>query len=129
MYYREAVGAFVVYDLTEPKTFDAVPKWKQDLDTHLNFGDYQLPVLLLGNKVDIYESEIDTEAMDKFCKDNGFMGWLKTSAKTGENVNEAVAQLITEILKNEIPQQEVRGNVTVTDANDGNDSTTKSGCC
>ena len=128
MYYREAVVAFVVYDLTEPKTFDAVPKWKQDLDSRLNFGDYQLPVVLLGNKVDIYESEIDKEAMDKFCQENGFVGWLKTSAKTGENVNEAVARLITEILKNEVPQQEVRGNVTVTDANDG-DLAKKSSCC
>lgn len=32
VYYREAVGAFVVFDVTRPATFDAVIKWKHDLD-------------------------------------------------------------------------------------------------
>ena len=128
MYYREAVGAFVVYDLTEPKTFDAVPKWKQDLDTHLSFEDYKLPVVLLANKVDIYENEIDKEAMDAFCKENGFVGWLQTSAKTGVNVKEAVGRLVTEVLKNEIPQQEAKGNVDVTESQPDNLSK-KPGCC
>ena len=126
MYYREAVGAFVVYDLTEPKTFEAVPKWKQDLDNHLNFGEYQLPVLLLANKVDIYDKDIDADAMDNFCKENGFIGWMKTSAKTGENVEDAVKKLVTNVLKNEIPQ-EVKGNVTVTAQQEN--TAKKSSCC
>ena len=33
VYYREAVGAFVVFDVTKPSTFEAINKWKTDLDT------------------------------------------------------------------------------------------------
>nr|XP_053633154.1 uncharacterized protein LOC128689093 [Cherax quadricarinatus] len=33
VYYKEAVGAFVVFDVTRAQTFDAVTKWKTDLDT------------------------------------------------------------------------------------------------
>lgn len=33
VYYKEAVGAFIVFDVTRSATFDAVIKWKQDLDS------------------------------------------------------------------------------------------------
>lgn len=33
VYYREAVGALVVFDVTRASTFDAVLKWKDDLDS------------------------------------------------------------------------------------------------
>ncbi|XP_028323068.1 ras-related protein Rab-32-like [Gouania willdenowi] len=33
VYYREAVGAMVVFDVTRASTFDAVLKWKNDLDS------------------------------------------------------------------------------------------------
>ncbi|XDV18602.1 hypothetical protein PO909_024260 [Leuciscus waleckii] len=33
VYYREAVGALVVFDMTRASTFQAVLKWKKDLDS------------------------------------------------------------------------------------------------
>jgi Ras-related protein Rab-32 len=32
VYYKEAVGAFVVFDVTRGNTFEAVKKWKNDID-------------------------------------------------------------------------------------------------
>ena len=32
VYYKEAVGAFIVFDVTRVNTFDAVQKWKKDID-------------------------------------------------------------------------------------------------
>ncbi|ETE57049.1 Ras-related protein Rab-38, partial [Ophiophagus hannah] len=53
VYYREAVGAFVVFDVTRPATFEAVTKWKQDLDTKLTLPNGQVvPTVLLANKCD-----------------------------------------------------------------------------
>jgi Ras-related protein Rab-32 len=37
VYYKEAVGAFVVFDVTRTATFDAVSKWKQDLDSKVKY--------------------------------------------------------------------------------------------
>ncbi len=32
VYYKEAVGAFIVFDVTRLSTFEAVAKWKSDID-------------------------------------------------------------------------------------------------
>ena len=39
VYYKEAVGAFVVFDVTRMETFAAVEKWKNDLDTKVLLPD------------------------------------------------------------------------------------------
>jgi GTPase SAR1 family protein len=55
LYYRGAVGAFAVYDVTKPNTFENISRWKQDIDTNvqlpLEWGGGAIPVLLLANKV------------------------------------------------------------------------------
>lgn len=52
VYYKEAVGAFVVFDVTRVATFDAVLKWKQDLDSKVQLPDgSSIPCVLLANKV------------------------------------------------------------------------------
>ncbi len=38
VYYREAVGAFVVFDVTRVATFEAVQKWKNDIDSKVGPG-------------------------------------------------------------------------------------------
>ena len=52
VYYKEAVGCILVFDVTRPASFEAVQKWKLDLDTKVqapNGG--KIPCVLLGNKV------------------------------------------------------------------------------
>lgn len=52
VYYKEAVGAFIVFDVTRQATFDAVKKWKQDLDSKVQLPDGStIPCMLLANKV------------------------------------------------------------------------------
>lgn len=52
VYYKEAVGAFIVFDVTRASTFDAVVKWKQDLDSKVQMADGSpIPCVLLANKV------------------------------------------------------------------------------
>ena len=38
VYYKEAVGAFIVFDVTRSSTFESVAKWKQDLDVLFVFA-------------------------------------------------------------------------------------------
>lgn len=52
VYYKEAVGAFIVFDVTRSATFDAVIKWKQDLDSKVQLPNGSpIPCILLANKV------------------------------------------------------------------------------
>ena len=52
VYYKEAVGAFIVFDVTRASTFEAVQKWKNDLDSKVQLADGSaIPTVLLANKV------------------------------------------------------------------------------
>ena len=49
VYYKEAVGAFIVFDITRIDSFEAIIKWKNDLDTKVLLPDGRpIPCVLLG---------------------------------------------------------------------------------
>ncbi|XP_008573122.1 PREDICTED: ras-related protein Rab-32-like [Galeopterus variegatus] len=100
VYYKEAVGAFVVFDVSRGSTFEAVLKWKSDLDSkvHLPNGS-PIPAVLLANKCDQKkDSAQNLPQMDQFCKEHGFTGWFETSAKDNINIDEAARFLVENIL-------------------------------
>ena len=49
-YYRGAKGAFVVYDVTKPESFENSEKWVDEL---IKFGEKDLIIYLIGNKIDL----------------------------------------------------------------------------
>jgi Ras-related protein Rab-32 len=56
VYYKEAVGCFIVFDVTRGSTFEAVSKWKTDLDNKVQLPDGNpVPCVLLANKVSSIE--------------------------------------------------------------------------
>jgi len=125
VYYKDAVGAFLVFDVTRSDSFHAVEKWKVDLDSKVLLPDGRpIPCVLLGNKSDVDASmhvvkESDVEA---FHKDKGFAGCFLTSAKEGTNVEEAANFLVRKIIDNEkwrSHQQRTNGH----DVRDGGAST------
>ncbi|XP_049597971.1 ras-related protein Rab-38 [Syngnathus scovelli] len=100
VYYREAVGALVVFDSTRASTFDAVLKWKDDLDSKVTLSHGKpVPAVLLANKAD--QASCLQPRLDAFCRDNGFVGWFQTSAKENSNIEEAAHCLVEHILDNE----------------------------
>uniref|UniRef100_A0A3P8URI9 Ras-related protein Rab n=3 Tax=Pleuronectoidei TaxID=30942 RepID=A0A3P8URI9_CYNSE len=103
VYYKEAVGAFVVFDVTRVSTFEAVSKWKHDLDSKVKLANGSpIPSVLLANKCDQKkDNSNNTTLMDNFCKETGFLGWFETSAKDNINVDEAARFLVENILAND----------------------------
>lgn len=83
VYYKEAMGAFVVFDMTRKATLEAASEWKRDLDTKVRLpGGSPIHVVLLANKCDMTEGNRELlSLMDNFCKEEGFLGWFETSAK------------------------------------------------
>nr|XP_017225383.1 PREDICTED: beta-glucosidase 4-like [Daucus carota subsp. sativus] len=49
-YYREAVRAMVVYDMTKRLSFDHIPGWLDELRVH---ADKNIVIMLIGNKSDV----------------------------------------------------------------------------
>lgn len=137
VYYKEAVGAFIVFDLTRASTFDAVAKWKNDLDNKVQLPDGRLiPCVLLANKCDQPKEGLmsNTSTIDTFCKEKQFAGWFETSAKENINIDEAARFLVTQVLNNDraMKSEDVtdRDKITLEEKKQAQkQSTQKEGCC
>jgi len=132
VYYKEAVGAMVVFDVTRAGTFDAVQKWKNDIDCKVTLppDDRPIPVVLLANKIDLQKEGFHKtpQQMDKYCEENGFIGWFETSAKDNVHIDKAAKFLVSKILENDVSHIKQNNENLVkpvsTDA-----PKEKSGCC
>ena len=49
-YYRGALGAMMVYDITKRKTFENLIHWLSQLQ---QFSDKNMVIMLVGNKLDL----------------------------------------------------------------------------
>ena len=94
LYLEGANGALVIYDSTKKSSFEKLYDWIQDFKDAR--GDE--PMLLIGNKSDLSDNILieDSEAME--LAQNYSMEFISTSAKTGENVEEAFLRVIKTIL-------------------------------
>ncbi|XP_014053531.1 ras-related protein Rab-32 [Salmo salar] len=101
VYYKEAMGAFVVFDTTKMETLEAASQWKHDLDSKVRLASGSpVPAVLLANKCDQTEGNKELfSLMDNYCKEKGFLGWFETSAKDNLNVDEAGAFLMENMLR------------------------------
>lgn len=95
-YYRGAVGAMLVYDITKRQTFDHVPRWLEELRNH---ADNNIVIMLVGNKCDLDNLRaVPTEDAKEFAQKEGLF-FLETSAMEATNVETAFLTVLTEIFK------------------------------
>ncbi|GFO00856.1 ras-related protein rab-32b [Plakobranchus ocellatus] len=99
VYYKYAIAAIIVFDLSRPATFDSVLKWLEDVNSKVMLANEDpVPVMLLANKCDIDDISVEVEKMNTFCKEKNFIGWYQTSAKTGLNIDDCMHFLVEYIL-------------------------------
>ena len=93
---RGAAGYFLVVDGLRKSTLDVALSIQQRVEDEIG----KLPFLLLANKAD---ERPQWEIEDPVWNDLRQRGWtiLETSAKTGQGVEEAFAQLAASLLKGE----------------------------
>ncbi|MQL81494.1 hypothetical protein Taro_013951 [Colocasia esculenta] len=93
-YYRGALGAMLVYDITKRQTFDHIPRWLEELRGH---ADKNLVIMLIGNKSDLEDQRVvPTEDAKEFAQKEGLF-FLETSALQATNVDTAFTTVLTEI--------------------------------
>eukprot|EP00731_Ephydatia_muelleri_P029653 Em0021g176a len=93
-YYRGAVGAIIVYDMTAVSSFASVQTWLKDLrDT----CSPSVVILLVGNKSDLKdEKAVPTEDARLFAEKHQLL-FMETSALDTTNVDEAFSKLLSQI--------------------------------
>lgn len=100
VYYKYAIAAVIVFDLSRPVTFEAVKKWRQDLNSKVSLSNGDpIPALLLGNKCDLPGLKISREELDQYAHENNYIGWFETSAQDDINIDKAMKLLITKVLE------------------------------
>lgn len=95
-YYRGALGALLVYDITRRSSYESVGRWLVELR---EFGGEDMVVILVGNKCDLGESrEVEEEEGKEFAETEGLC-FMETSALKNLNVEQVFLQMITKILE------------------------------
>lgn len=106
LFYKGAASIIVVYDVTNEESFQNVPHWLSNFINHAKVND--IPVLIIGNKIDLLDNNKDpinedqqNELIEKLRNNSEFnfdYSSIRTSAKTGENVNEGILQFTRKIV-------------------------------
>ena len=96
-YYRGALGAMLVYDVTRRHTFEHAARWVDELRAH---ADKSIVVMLIGNKADLAAGRaVAADEAAAFAEEQGLF-FSEASALSGENVERAFLRLLEEIHAN-----------------------------
>ena len=104
-HYRGAVGAILMYDVTEKKSFDQIPKWLKDAREK---ADPSVQILLIrkilteANKCDITnknprEREVNETEAKEFAAKNELLYAGETSAMMNINIHRCIEELAKKI--------------------------------
>ena len=95
-YYRGAIGALLVYDITRRETFENCEKWLRELRAN---ADPSIVAMLVGNKCDLrHLKAVDVEDAKDFAEDNN-LAFIETSALDATNVDLAFETTMIEVYR------------------------------
>ena len=97
-FYQGSKGAIIIYSLEDNQlgkdSFKHISNWHNDIKKFCG----KIPIILLGNKVDLIDKNILEESkVLKLTRKREFLGHYITSALTGEGVVEAFQAIINEL--------------------------------
>lgn len=96
-FFRDAVGAFLVYDVHCRESFENLQRWMRLLR---EYGHPYMLLSLLGNKIDIPDGDdrVTTKEAAAFAAAHS-MDFMETSATTGAGVETAFRRLILSVAR------------------------------
>ncbi|XP_074557215.1 ras-related protein RABA2a-like [Curcuma longa] len=93
-YYRGALGAVLVYDVTKSTTFENISRWLKELRDH---ADSNIVIMLVGNKTDMNQQRaVASEDAHSYAEKEG-LSFMETSALDATNVEQAFQMILAEI--------------------------------
>jgi len=107
-YYRGAMCVLIVYDITDPATFDHIDYWMQQIKKH---GDEQALVVLTGNKLDLLERRKVPFEDGRAWAEKYHVPFFECSAKSGETVEQVFVKLLELVVnqryRNSLPTAQI----------------------
>ena len=96
-FFRNAQGVMVVYDVTNSETYDNLKFWMQSIKNNMSPDMGEIPIIIVGNKIDCEDREVNAKEAESFWKEQGYP-YFETSAKTGENIDETIKYLVKKVI-------------------------------
>lgn len=101
-YYRGAVGALLVYDVTDRNSFNHVPMWLKEVEEN---AEKDCLIMLVGNKMDLNDQRtVFVRDGRSFARKNG-LAFIETSALDATGVDTAFQRILQEIYKTQTKKQ------------------------
>jgi small GTP-binding protein len=95
IYYRDADGAVLTYDITDKDSFSRVRVWLRELQQVVGDG---ISIIVVGNKCDLErERKVSKKEADDWCSEHNAQHVL-ASAKLNIRVTDAYQQLVAKIV-------------------------------
>ena len=88
-YFKGLDGTFVVFDVSDKRSFKMVPNWLEQIEKHKTKDPI---VFLVGNKIDLSERTVSYDEAKQFADENN-LEYFETSAKEGTGVNEVFEKM------------------------------------
>ena len=132
-HYRAAVGALLVFDLTDRETFECLDHWLTELRE--NCSEF-CQIALVANKVDLVNEdpnkrEVSIEEIRKFAEYNNLRFIGETSAKEDINIKETFETLLQAVHmeQRELNEQKKIDAMRIGSKTIYDDSVNKGSCC
>ena len=93
-YYKGSKGCFIVYDISNEKSFEDVERWYEET---MKFSDKNISIILIGNKSDLEDKRKITIEMGKQKAANLKCPFFETSALSNYQIDLAFSVLAEEV--------------------------------
>jgi small GTP-binding protein len=95
MYYRSAMAAIIVFDLTNHESFEQVPAWISELQANVG----SIVIAICGNKSDCGESRVIDQENARALAESARTLYCETSAKTGKGIEYLFQTVVMRLLE------------------------------
>ncbi|MFX1309323.1 MAG: GTP-binding protein [Promethearchaeota archaeon] len=102
-YVSNAEAGILVYDVTRKETLNSLESWFKEIKS----VSPTISLILVGNKIDLVDDRVISIDQGEELAKKLSLSYIETSARTGENINDAFKMLALQMIKRFIFTEEV----------------------
>ena len=105
MYYRKSGAVIIVYDVTQPSSWEEAKYWYHSVK--YLYDDHDTFIIMVGNKTDLREhtdTHVKASEVTDYCNFYD-LKHFECSVKTGYNIEEILAYLCSELYNQELDSE------------------------